>query len=67
MLMLSCFISEFIYLLRNAISKGSIKTIENNEREGKLWLLEAHMTYFYTGSELIELESTMNSKSKNIK
>lgn len=47
MVMLSCFVYEFIYLLCNAMSKGSIKTIENNEREEKLCLLEAHMTSLY--------------------
>lgn len=51
--MLSCFVYEFIYLLCNAVYKGSIKTIENNEREEKLQLLVADMAIFYIGSELI--------------
>lgn len=33
---LSCFVYEFTYLLCNAKHKRTIKTIENNEREGKL-------------------------------
>lgn len=53
MVMLSCFIYEFIYILCNATSKDSVKTIENNEKEEELWLLRIHMTYFGTGNELI--------------
>lgn len=47
MVMLSCFIYEFIYILCNATSKGSVKTVENNEKEVKLPFGNTHDIFLY--------------------